>query len=54
MFGYVKPDKPYLYLKDETLYNALYCGVCVSIKKTLGNLPRFTLTYDIAFLYRAP
>ncbi len=50
MFGYVKPDKPYLYLKDETLYNALYCGVCVSIKKTLGNLPRFTLTYDIAFL----
>ncbi len=50
MFGYLKPDKPYLYLKDDTLYNALYCGVCKSIKGTCGNTCRFTLTYDVAFL----
>ncbi|MBR6737617.1 MAG: hypothetical protein IKL82_04550 [Clostridia bacterium] len=50
MFGYLKPDNPYLYLKDETLYKALYCGVCKSIGKTCGELARFTLTYDIAFL----
>ncbi len=50
MFGYLKPDKPYLYLKDDTLYNALYCGVCKSIKNTCGNTCRFTLTYDVAFL----
>lgn len=50
MFGYLKPDKPYLYLKDETLYNALYCGICKSIKQVSGNVSRFALNYDIAFL----
>lgn len=50
MFGYLKPDKPYLYLKDETLYNALYCGICKSIKKTSGNASRFALSYDVALL----
>lgn len=50
MFGYVKPDRPYLYIKDETLYKALYCGVCKSIGKTCGGAARFSLTYDITFL----
>ena len=50
MFGYVLPDKPYLYMKDDTLYNALYCGVCKSIGKELGQIPRFTLSYDMAFM----
>ncbi|MBO5926580.1 MAG: hypothetical protein J6Q38_03370, partial [Clostridia bacterium] len=50
MFGYVLPDKPYLYLKDDTLYNALYCGVCKSLKAKTGQLSRFILTYDIAFM----
>ncbi len=50
MFGYVLPDKPYLYLKDETLYNSLYCGICKSLKKQTGQISRFTLSYDMAFL----
>lgn len=50
MFGYLKPDNPYLYLKDETLYKALYCGVCKSIGKICGQIPRFTLSYDMAFM----
>mgnify|MGYP001152181889 CR=1 FL=1 len=50
MFGYVKPDLPYLYLKDDKLYKALYCGVCKSIGKTCGQKARLSLTYDIAFL----
>lgn len=50
MFGYVKTDTPYLYVKDETLYNALYCGVCKAIGKSCSQLSRLTLTYDIAFL----
>ena len=50
MFGYVKPDTPYLYMKDDTLYKALYCGVCKSIGKCSGTCARFTLTYDCAFL----
>ena len=50
MFGYVKPDTPYLYMKDDTLYKALYCGICKSIGKCAGQCARFTLTYDIAFM----
>ena len=50
MFGYLKPDKPYLYMKDDVLYRALYCGVCKSIGKNAGQIARFTLTYDIAFM----
>ena len=50
MFGYVKPDLPYLYIKDETLYNALYCQTCKSIGKKCGQCARFSLTYDIAFM----
>ncbi len=50
MFGYILPDKPYLYLKDDTLYSALYCGICKSLKKETGELSRFTLSYDMAFM----
>lgn len=50
MFGYIKPNYPYLYMKDDTLYRALYCGMCKSIKKANGNIARFSLTYDIAFM----
>lgn len=49
MFGYVKPEKPYLYMKDDTLYNALYCGVCKSIGRSCTQSARLSLTYDIAF-----
>lgn len=49
MFGYVKFDKPNLYIKDYSLYNAVYCGLCKSIGKTCGNIARFTLSYDVAF-----
>ncbi len=49
MFGYVRTDEPYLYKKDEVLYNSLYCGICKSIGKTCGQKARLCLTYDIAF-----
>ncbi len=49
MFGYVTPDKPYLYLKDDTLYNSLYCGLCKSIGKGCGQFCRFALNYDLTF-----
>ena len=50
MFGYLKPDNPYLYLKDDVLYKALYCGICKSIGGTCGQVARFTLSYDMAFM----
>ena len=50
MFGYVNPDGPYLFVKDEKLYNALYCGMCKSIGKGCGGCAKSALTYDIAFM----
>ncbi len=50
MFGYVQPDSPYLFKKDEVLYKALYCGICKSIGKGCGQLARTALTYDMAFI----
>ena len=50
MFGYVRTDTPYLYIKDETLYQALYCGVCKGIGKTCGQAARLGLSYDVTFL----
>ena len=50
MFGYVNPDRPHLFVKDEKLYGALYCGMCRSIGKGCGTLAKTALTYDTAFL----
>ncbi len=50
MFGYIGPDRPYLFIKDETLYKALYCGVCKSIGAECGQAARSALTYDMAFI----
>lgn len=50
MFGYLKPDSPYLYLKDDVLYKSLYCGVCKSIGEVCGQTARFSLSYDMAFM----
>lgn len=50
MFGYVTPDKPYLYIKDYALYKSVYCGLCKSIKDNYGNIPRFSTNYDSVFL----
>ena len=50
MFGYIGPDRPYLFIKDETLYKAMYCGVCRCISKECGQMARTALTYDMAFM----
>lgn len=50
MFGYIHPERPHLFMKDEMLYKALYCGMCKSIKEGGGQLARTALTYDIAFM----
>lgn len=50
MFGYITPERPHLFIKDEELYKALYCGVCRGIGTGCGTLARTALTYDIAFM----
>ncbi len=50
MFGYLKTDLPYVYMKDTVLYKAMYCGLCKSIGKTCGQRARLVLNYDLTFL----
>ena len=50
MFGYINPDRPHMFVKDEVLYQALYCGMCKSIGKGCGSFAKSALTYDTAFL----
>ena len=50
MFGYVRTDTPYLYVKDMELYRAMYCGVCKGIGASCGALARIGLSYDVTFL----
>ena len=50
MFGYVKTDLPNMYMKDVTLYKAMYCGLCKGIGKRCGQRGRMALNYDLTFL----
>ena len=46
MFGYVKPDKAELLVKEYEFYRATYCGVCRAMKKYTGVLSNVGLSYD--------
>ncbi len=50
MFGYVRTDTPYLYIKDDILYRAMYCGVCKGIAEVCGHRARMGLSYDVTFM----
>ncbi|HWR23998.1 MAG TPA: DUF5685 family protein [Feifaniaceae bacterium] len=49
MFGYVTPDKPELKVRELTQYQAWYCGLCKSLRRTYGQIPRLALDYDCTF-----
>lgn len=50
MFGYIKPQKGELRVREMELYKAVYCGLCRSMGKTCGKAFCGTLSYDFAFL----
>jgi hypothetical protein len=50
MLGYISPDKPELKIKEYEIYSGYYCGICKSIGKRYGQIPRFSLSYDSVFL----
>lgn len=49
MFGYIRPEKLELKIKEFDEFRAFYCGVCKSIGKTCGQVFRLTLSYDATF-----
>ena len=50
MFGYIRPYVPELKVRENELYNAVYCGLCKSMGKATKLFSRLTLSYDAVFL----
>ena len=50
MFGYIRPLKPELKIKDYAIYRSFYCGLCRALNSRGGLKSRITLTYDCTFL----
>ena len=50
MFGYVRPAKPELKVREWESYNTVYCGLCHTLGRRYGMVPRFFLNYDFVFL----
>ncbi len=50
MFGYIRPVKGELYVKDSEFYSAVYCGLCRHGGKNISHLTRWLLNYDFVLL----
>jgi hypothetical protein len=50
LFGYVKPYKSEMKIKEFDTYKAVYCGLCKRLGKVYGPFARLTLSYDFTFL----
>lgn len=50
MFGYIRPVKGELYVKDSEFYKAVYCGLCRYGGKNYSHLTRWLLNYDFVLL----
>lgn len=53
MFGYIKPFKPELKVKEFDTYQAVYCGLCHQLGEAFGPFAKLTLSYDFTFLAMA-
>jgi hypothetical protein len=49
MFGYIRPYKAELRLREFNRYRAFYCGLCKTLSVRYGQLPRLAVTYDMTF-----
>ncbi|MFT9077377.1 DUF5685 family protein [Ethanoligenens sp.] len=50
MFGYVKPFKPELKIREFEAYRAVYCGMCHTLGKRYAFAMRFILSYDLTLM----
>ncbi|MBQ8009986.1 MAG: hypothetical protein IJ265_00305, partial [Oscillospiraceae bacterium] len=50
MFGFVQANVQDLKPRDKERYQAVYCGLCRTLKERHGSLARMGLTYDLTFL----
>ncbi len=50
LFGYLRPEKDELKVREYTLYKSVYCGLCRHLGKDYGLLSCLTLSYDCTML----
>ncbi len=50
MFGYIRPVRSELLVKEASFYDAVYCGLCRYSGKHLTHVSRFFLSYDFTAL----
>lgn len=53
MYGYVRPVKSELRVREYELYRSAYCGLCHTLRSRFGPPLRFLVNYDLAFLAMA-
>lgn len=49
MFGYIKPCKPEMKVKEFDTFQAIYCGLCKQLSHVYGPFASLTLSYDFTF-----
>lgn len=49
MYGFVRPLKCEMKVRDFELFQSEYCGLCHSLKKTYGFFASFLVSYDLTF-----
>ncbi len=50
MYGYIRPDRSQLRIRELENYQAAYCGLCHALKRRCGVLARLTVSYDLTLL----
>ena len=50
VFGYIKPLKAELKVKEWEVYQGIYCGLCKQLASRYGLFARMTLNYEFVFL----
>lgn len=49
MFGYIRPQKSELLVREYEEYKGIYCSLCRQLGKNYGMAARLTLSYDCTF-----
>lgn len=47
MYGYVRPFRPELKIREFERYKAAYCGLCHALRRRFGLRARFCVNYDM-------
>lgn len=50
MFGFIRPAKSELRVRELERFQSLYCGLCHAIRRQYGRVHTLSLSYDMTFL----